>query len=185
MHVRRGAYIGVAAVPGGLTNACLVLPEVAARAVMRNPEAALDDRLRSDPQLSRRFATARRVTKATVLGPLAVETTGAGLPGLLLAGDAAGFIDPMTGDGLRIAMRGGELAAAAALTALGARDRTSDPWQLAAQRRLELGAKLRVNRALRALVGVPAGVSAAAVIGTAMPSLLQLLIGYSGDVRVS
>ena len=62
-----------------------------------------------------------------MLGPLAVETTGAGLPGLLLAGDAAGFIDPMTGDGLRIAMRGGELAAAAALEALGAREQTSIP----------------------------------------------------------
>jgi 2-polyprenyl-6-methoxyphenol hydroxylase-like FAD-dependent oxidoreductase len=29
-----------------------------------------------------------------------------------LAGDAAGFIDPMTGDGLRFAVQGGELAAA-------------------------------------------------------------------------
>jgi flavin-dependent dehydrogenase len=184
MHVRRGAYIGVAAVPGGLTNACLVLPEVAARAVMRNPEAALGDRLSSDPQLSRRFATARRVTKASVLGPLAVETTGAGLPGLLLAGDAAGFIDPMTGDGLRIAMRGGELAAAAALEALGARERTSDPWQLEVQRRRELGAKLRVNRALRAFVGVPVGVSAAALIAPLAPSILQRLIAYAGDVGV-
>ena len=182
MHVRRGAYIGVAAVPGGLANACLVLPEAAARTVMRSPEAALDDRLRSDPQLSRRFAMARRVTKASVLGPLAVETTGAGLPGLLLAGDAAGFIDPMTGDGLRIAMRGGELAAAAALEALSAREQTSDPRQLAAQRKRELGPKLRVNRALRALVGMPAGVSAAALISPMAPSILQRLIAYAGDV---
>jgi flavin-dependent dehydrogenase len=134
--------------------------------------------------LSCRFATARRVTKASVLGPLAVETTGAGLPGLLLAGDAAGFIDPMTGDGLRIAMRGGELAAAAALQALAARERTSDPWQLTAQRKRELGAKLRVNRALRALVGVPVGVSAAALLGAAVPSMLQRLISYAGDVAV-
>jgi flavin-dependent dehydrogenase len=184
MHIRRGAYIGVAAVPGGLTNACLVVPETTAKDLMRDPAAALDERLRSDHQLSGRFAAARRVTKATVLGPLAVETTGAGLPGLLLAGDAAGFIDPMTGDGLRIAMRGGELAAAAALEALSASERTFDPWELAVRRSRELGAKLRVNRALRALVGVPAGVSAAALIGTAMPSLLQRLIGYAGDVAV-
>jgi len=90
----------------------------------------------------------------------------------------------MTGDGLRIAMRGGELAAAAALEALSASERTFDPWELAVRRSRELGAKLRVNRALRALVGVPAGVSAAALIGTAMPSLLQRLIGYAGDVAV-
>ena len=42
----------------------------------------------------------------------------AGVPGLLLAGDAAGFVDPMTGDGLRFAVRGAELAADAALAAL-------------------------------------------------------------------
>ena len=41
------------------------------------------------------------MTQASVLGPLAVETTGAGLPGLLLAGDAAGFIDPISGEELQ------------------------------------------------------------------------------------
>lgn len=177
MHVRRGAYIGVAAVPGGLTNACLVLPERTAKAVMRDPAGALEERLRRDPQLSGRFATARRVTKPSVLGPLAVEATGAGMPGLLLAGDAAGFIDPMTGDGLRIAMRGAELAAAAALESLSATD-------LAQRRRRELGGKLRVNRTLRALVGLPAGVSAAALVGNAIPAIVQQLVGYAGDVAV-
>ena len=54
----------------------------------------------------------------TVLGPLAVNARAAGCPGLLLAGDAAGFVDPMTGDGLRFALRGGELAAQAALDEL-------------------------------------------------------------------
>ena len=75
--------------------------------------------------LSRRSAAPRsfaacapRGGAASSLGPLAVESTGASIDGLLLAGDAAGFIDPMTGDGLRFAVRGGELAAAAALEAL-------------------------------------------------------------------
>ena len=40
-------------------------------------------------------------TALQCLGPLAVESSAAGVPGLLLAGDSAGFIDPMTGDGLR------------------------------------------------------------------------------------
>ena len=37
------------------------------------------------------------------------------MAGLLTVGDAAGFIDPMTGDGLRFAFSGAELAAAAAV----------------------------------------------------------------------
>ena len=65
-----------------------------------------------------RFADARLVSAVAVLGPLAVDTTAAGVDGLLLAGDAAGFIDPMTGDGMHFAVRGAELAAAVALAAL-------------------------------------------------------------------
>ena len=73
--------------------------------------------MRADPK-QHRFAHAGLTSAPTVLGPLAVEATVAGAPGLLLAGDAAGFIDPMTGDGLRFAFRGGELAAYAALRVL-------------------------------------------------------------------
>ena len=52
---------------------------------------------------------------------MAVDAQAAGEPGLLLAGDAAGFIDPMTGDGLRFALAGAELAAAVALEVLAGR----------------------------------------------------------------
>ena len=64
-------------------------------------------------QLRDRLADVRVVTRPLVLGPLAVDAVPGLTPprGLLLAGDAAGFIDPMTGDGLRFAVRGGELAA--------------------------------------------------------------------------
>jgi flavin-dependent dehydrogenase len=190
MHVRRGAYIGVAAVPDDLTNACLVVPEATARRVMADPSTALDDRVHSDPMLATRFSRARRVATASVLGPLAVETRADGVHGLLLAGDAAGFIDPMTGDGMRIAMRGGELAALAALESLdtrgvSSRQRLDAHDRLAELRTRELGGKFRVNRALRSLVAVPAGVSVAATIATVVPSVLQRLIGYAGDVTAA
>ncbi len=81
--------------------------------------------------------------------------------GLLLAGDAAGFIDPMTGDGLSFALRGGALAAAAALRAL------EHGWagvhaQLVADRRRAFAGKWRFNRALRSLVASPSAVRTAA-----------------------
>ena len=56
-----------------------------------------------------------------MLGPMAVDGLACGEPGLLLAGDAAGFIDPMTGDGLRLALAGAELAAAVTLDVLAGR----------------------------------------------------------------
>ena len=74
------------------------------------PADALDRYLEADPELAARFADARAVAPPTMLGPMAVDTSAVGEPGLLLAGDAAGFIDPMTGDGLRFALVGAELA---------------------------------------------------------------------------
>ena len=156
MHVRRGHYIGVAPVPGGLTNACLVVPETRARPLGRRQRKRSTARCASDPYLGPRFRGARRATAVTMLGPLAVDVEGAGVEGLLLAGDAAGFIDPMTGDGLRLALRGGELAAAAALESL--EGRVDAHLRLAQRRRNELGGKLRVNRLLRSLVARPFGV---------------------------
>ncbi len=44
MHVRRRHYIGVAPVPGGLANACLVVPEARARAIGSASTEALEQR---------------------------------------------------------------------------------------------------------------------------------------------
>ena len=183
MHVRRGHYIGVAPVPDGLVNACLVVPEARARAIGLASAEALEHALRRDEQLGARFLRARRATAVTMLGPLAVDVGSAGLEGLLLAGDAAGFVDPMTGDGLRLALRGGELAAAAALEAL--EGRVDAHVRLARRRRQELGAKLRVNRVLRSLVAVPTGVSVAAAAARVWPDFLAPVINYAGDVHLS
>src|SRR5262249_42976945 len=118
MHVRCGRYIGVAPVPGGLANVCLVKPSGPGDERLRSPSSLLHDGIGGVAFLRERFAAARLVQPPVVLGPLALDTTKAAMPGLILAGDAAGFIDPMTGDGLRFAVRGGELAADAAFQAL-------------------------------------------------------------------
>ena len=180
MHVRTRGYIGVASVPGGLTNACLVLPARQARQLLATPSIALEEALAADPLLADRFRGARRVTEASVLGPLAVDASAAGVPGLLLAGDAAGFVDPMTGDGMRLAMRSGELAAEAALRTL-AGQTDAELW-LARRRHEEFGRKLRVNRALRAVVARPEAVAIAARGAAVAPSVLRRIIAYAGDV---
>ena len=123
------------------------------------------------------------ITRPVVLGPLAVESSASGAPGLLLAGDAAGFIDPMTGDGLRFALRGGELAAQAALTAL-ACGRVDAHVQLARMRRDEFASKWRFNRALRALAGSPLAMRLASHGADWSPRWLERTISYAGDVGV-
>ncbi len=179
MHIRAGHYIGVAPLPGGVANVCLVSP---AGPGFDRPAALLAARVASDAQLAPRFERARRVGPVAILGPLAVDASAFGLPGLLLAGDAAGFVDPMTGDGLRFALRGAELAAdVAAATLL---DPDIDIAQtLAESRARAFGRKMRVNRALRAFVASSGAVRAAAVGARLAPAVLRALVRYEADVR--
>jgi flavin-dependent dehydrogenase len=180
MHVRRNCYIGVAPVPGGLTNVCLVRPSGAGDRALADPAGLLTRALAADSQLHDRFADARLVAPPVVLGPLAVEPPHRTIDGLLFAGDAAGFIDPMTGDGLRFAVQGGELAAAAALQAL------EHGWsgvhaRLAADRRRAFASKWRFNRALRALVSSAHAIDAAAIATRVAPGILRAVIARAGD----
>ena len=181
MHIRRGRYIGVAPLPNGLTNVCLVKPSSGPDPDLADPLRAVRTALAGDRMLRERFARARFVTPPTVIGPLAIDATNARLPdGLLLAGDAAGFIDPMTGDGLRFAVRGGELAAEAALRVL------ADGWiglhpRLTELRRQEFHSKHRFNRALRGFVGSRVAVRAATASAFLLQPVLRSLIFRAGD----
>lgn len=180
MHVRSDRYIGVAPLSKDLTNVCVVSAD---RAALREPAKLVCETLRHDPVLAPRFAHARQVTQPVCLGPLAVENLACGMPGLLLAGDAAGFIDPMTGDGLRFAFRGGELAATAAVAALQRGDVDAYEW-LARARRREFAPKWRFNRTLRALVGSATAVGIAARVTSMWPTPLSQVIRYAGDCGV-
>ena len=181
LHVRCGRYIGVAPLPGGLANVCLVRPSGPGDAPFGAPVSVLASELARHPILRDRFAAARLAQAPVVLGPLAVDASANAFDGLLLAGDAAGFIDPMTGDGLRFAVRGGELAARAALEAL-ERGWSGVHRRLAAARAREFSAKWRFNRALRALVESPRAVQAAALGARLAPALLRAAIAFAGDV---
>jgi flavin-dependent dehydrogenase len=169
-------------VPGGLTNTCLVVPREPGDLPLGRPAELLERCLKADPDLSARFTNARVVGKPAMLGPMAVDASAAGEPGLLLAGDAAGFIDPMTGDGLRFALMGAELAAAIVKEALeGTLPVDRAHCELATRRRAAFQSKWRFNRALRSLVSSPRGVTLAAATARTMPSLFQKMIRYAGD----
>jgi len=183
MHVRADGYIGVAPLPAGITNVCVVRD---LKSMFRAQRVDVDQIVKAavtgDKLLRARFAHAKQISDVTALGPLAVDCVKAGYPGLLLAGDAAGFIDPMTGDGMRFAMRGGELAAEAALRELS----TGEPAHesLWTARATEFGSKWRINRGLRALVGSPRAVGVAARVSQRWSAPVRLLIRLAGDVNL-
>ncbi|HTV03661.1 MAG TPA: FAD-dependent monooxygenase [Luteitalea sp.] len=181
MHVRAGHYIGLAPAADGCANVCLV---TGAREHYEDPGARLWGALRQDPMLRDRFAMARQVAPVVTLGPLAVDARAPGIPGLLLAGDAAGFVDPMTGDGLHLALRGALLAADVLVRQQGVTDERV-VRHLADARSRELGGKQRFNRVLRRLVGWPLGLRVGALGAACLPAALRHIIATAGDVGVA
>ncbi len=189
MHVRADGYIGIAPLGDGRANVCVVravgrgfTPRLAGR---KGPphETIVANAIDEDRELRARFVRARRTSPIVSLGPLACDAAAAGCPGLVLAGDAAGFVDPMTGDGLRFALRGGELAAQAALAEL-ATGRHADAW-LGETLRREFAAKRRLNRALRSLVASPRGLRFAAALAACWEAPFRRLVGVAGDVQLA
>ena len=185
MHVRRGGYIGVAPIPGGLSNVCLVRPwEDPDSGALRDPEALLRRELSRDPVLRERFAGARLVTPPMVLGPLAVDADQPGIDGLLLAGDAAGFVDPMTGDGLRFAVQGGQLAAQAASRAL-EHGWTDVHGRLARERQRAFAPKVAIQSDAAPSGRLARGGSVGAVVASIVPAALRAVVRHAGDCRVA
>jgi menaquinone-9 beta-reductase len=183
MHIRPRHYLGIAKLPGGKVNAVAVATRAVLEGSISEPGLLLRGLIDGDPMLAPRFRQARIATKPVVLGPLAVDADKCGMPGLLLAGDAAGFIDPITGDGLRFAIRGGELAARAALMYLSGSVPDPHEWLFRARAR-DFSSKWRVNRIVRTLVGSPRAVRVASVAARLTPVLIRRLIDVAGDVKV-
>lgn len=179
MHIRAGWYLGLAPMPDGHTNVCVVTTP---RAGTPAPMDVIRQAIRRDPAIAARCTRAEWSGEVRVLGPLASDVTALGVPGLFLAGDASGFVDPMTGDGLHIAMRSALLASEHALGALATGNVHQALVDFTAAHRRRLGAKLRFNRAMRQLVETPAAVDAAGFGARFLPGLVRRAIRYAGDV---
>jgi flavin-dependent dehydrogenase len=123
MVVGRDAYVGLARVPGGRLNIGVVLgpswlaglsAEGAAPTVRRVLDAV--PRRDDDPVDWGAAPVCDRIAGASPLGMRVTRRAG---PGWFLVGDACGFLDPFTGEGIHRALVSTELAAPAILSALG------------------------------------------------------------------
>ncbi len=134
------------------------------------------------PHLFRRVAGAERVTPVQAMGPLAYEVAPPTVGGVLLVGDAAGFYDPLTGEGVFSALRGAELASEVAAAALTAGDCSAE--RLAAYSRARqrvFAAKARFTRALQFIVARRPLANLTAHVLSRSPALLDRLLGVVGD----
>ena len=155
MHVGRGAYCGLAPLPDGRVNVGLVMPLAESRRA-GGLEAALEVGLSRVPAARARLAGAGRIGRVRGAAPIASRAARAYGDRFLLVGDAAGFLDPFTGEGVYRALRGAELAAEVAHEALrrGQMDAAAlRPY--AAARRRAFASKSALSLVIQGLLAAP------------------------------
>jgi flavin-dependent dehydrogenase len=158
----------------------VVLTGAAARGVAGASEARFDEVVARMPRL----AGSRRVTPVRATGPFDYPVRRAIVDGALLVGDAAGYYDPFTGQGIFRALRGAELAAGVAIRALEADDTRAPalaPYEAA--RRAEFGPGVRLQHLIEGFVSRPRLLRAAAGVFRRRPALADLLVAMTGDIR--
>ena len=185
MIVFDGGYVGLAPVPGGRVNVGIVLASgrwrarlraegaaAVARAVMTAIPAAVDDPV---PWREPRMCDA--IEGASPVGARVARRAGRDW---LLVGDAAGFLDPFTGEGLHRALVSAELAVAAV-----DRHLSGSPAALAGYDRgltLRTRAKDGVSLLVQAFLEVPAAFDYAARRLATRPAVRETMGLVMGDL---
>lgn len=111
MHVGPGWYVGLAPLGGGRLNVGMALPldGGSRQPARRRFEAAIA----GIPAVALRLEGRKRLTPIRGASPIGHRVARAAGPGWVLIGDAAGFIDPFTGEGIYRALRSARAAAEA------------------------------------------------------------------------
>jgi flavin-dependent dehydrogenase len=180
MHVGGGGYCGIAPLSRTAANVAFVLDRREMAKAGGDVLAFYRDTLRRWPRIAERLAGARLLGTPRAIGPLALEARGVSAPGALLVGDAAGFYDPFTGEGVTLALRSAEMAADVGSRAL----RRGPPHDLREYDRLRRAAtrhKFRLNHLLQFVVEWPGLSNAVAARLARRQDLADQLVGIAGD----
>jgi flavin-dependent dehydrogenase len=123
MHVAGRRYVGIAPLEppeiGDLCNVAMVVDEARdGRKLAGRPERFLLEALETFPKLRGRLDQAAVTRRTLTISRLNVRAKRLSDAGLLLVGDATGYYDPFTGEGIYRALRCAQLASGVALEAL-------------------------------------------------------------------
>jgi flavin-dependent dehydrogenase len=151
MAVLRGAYCGLAPVPGGRVNVGIVLAAASWRDLLARDGA----RAATDAVLRQAWHEGPREPLDHIAGiaPIGQRVARRAGPGWLLVGDAAGFLDPFTGEGLHRALVSARLGADAVGAFLRGRHEALPAYDAAMTRRFR--AKDLVSWVVQGFVAQP------------------------------
>jgi len=166
----------------GIVNVSLVVPLAHAKPYSARLETFMEARLRQLRHVPARLAGMKAEGPVMAMGPLAYRVDEPRVGGVLLAGDAAGFYDPFTGEGLYTALRSAELLAEVAHPALTTGDVSAGALApYARAKRAAFADKARVTQALQVIIAHRRLANGAARFLQRRPALLGTLMGVIGD----
>ena len=187
LRVFDGGYVGIAPVPGGRVNVGIVLGRAWRERLARDGASAVADAVVAavppaddDPG---EWLGAERCDQLAGAAPLGGRVTRRAGAGWFLVGDAVGFLDPFTGEGLHRALVSTELAAAAIRVALDRperADRAAGAYDRAMRRRF--AAKDAVSWLVQAFLARPAAFEYAARRLAARPDVRATMGLVMGDL---
>jgi geranylgeranyl reductase family protein len=180
LHVHPWGCIGIADLGEGAVNVTVVVGEDESAKVARDKAEYFDGTLAR----SGRFPRSERVDDVLATGPFDWPVRRAVADGVLLVGDAAGYYDPFTGQGIFRALRSAELAADVADAAL--RHGTVSSAALAPYdraRRREFAPGMGLQHVIEAVVSRPTLLNVMAGRFARHPPLADALIAVTGDLK--
>ncbi len=118
LFVFDGGYAGLGAVEGTRLNLALIARVDALNACGNSPQRLLEERMLNNPLLKERLGNDLPCSTWKTIGPLRFNVRKPASHGAMFLGDAAGTIDPFSGEGMSNAFRGAELALPFVLEAL-------------------------------------------------------------------
>ncbi len=178
MRVGAHGYVGVAPLDhDGSVTVGLVRPMPA-----HGPaNDLLRTELRQFAELDARLAKGQQHQPVIGTGPMARRVRATAGPGWLLVGDAAGFFDPFTGEGIFRALRGAQIAARHVHTVLSGG--TEDPAAYVRARKHAFAAKERLTRVIQVFVQTPPLLELAIERLNRRPTVARHLGNMLGDLE--
>jgi 2-polyprenyl-6-methoxyphenol hydroxylase-like FAD-dependent oxidoreductase len=184
MYVGGGAYFALNPLGDARANVMVVVAKRQLEAWSRAVDAGIAGKAAELGRGRRSFAEAQLDGPRAAIGPLAHDVRAPIAEGLVLAGDAAGFLNPFTGQGVFLALTSAESAAAAIVASARERTREADAFAgYARARRDDFAARSRVSGLVSALVDLPPLARRAAARLARSPQLASTLVDALAGMR--
>ncbi|CAN5625866.1 NAD(P)/FAD-dependent oxidoreductase [soil metagenome] len=182
MYVDRHGYAGIAPLENGITNVAFVSNCQSVSDREGSVDKYFMKSLDSIPGVRTRLEGASQVGIIRGVGPMARSVARPCGSGYVLVGDAAGFVDPFTGDGVYEALKAAQLAAPIISNALRHGDTSSrrlDEYR--ALRRRTFTSKRQVSLIIQAFIHIPAMMDYATPRLQERADLGRILTGVLGN----